>query len=165
MDAFAAGGWGSLFVAEVGASAALAGLLFVAISINLARILQLPGLPGRGLEALALLVTVLVASTLGLVPGQPPWARGAELLGVGLVAWAVLLAIHVQALRVRAGTSTGSRVVRVVVAQAAILPFPGAGLALLLQAAGGLYWLAGGIILCFVVAVIDGWVLLVEVLR
>jgi predicted membrane-bound spermidine synthase len=165
MDAYSPGAWVSLFVAEAGASAALAGLLFVAISINLARILQLPGLPGRGAEALALLVTVLVTSTLGLVPGQPALALGAELLGVGLVAWAVVLAIHVQALRVRAGPHPGARIVQVVVAQAAILPFPAAGLALLLKAAGGLYWLVGGIIACFVVAVIDGWVLLVEVLR
>ena len=165
MDAYSPGAWQSLFVAEAGASAALAGLLFVAISINLAGILQLPGLPGRGGEALALLVTVLAVSTLGLVPGQPPWALGAELLGVGLVAWALLLAIHVQALRVRASPRAGARIAGVVVAQAGILPFPAAGLTLLLQAGGGLYWLAGGIIACFVVAVVDGWVLLVEVLR
>jgi hypothetical protein len=31
--------------------------------------------------------------------------------------------------------------------------------------AGGLYWVAGGIVGCFVVAVLDGWVLLIEIQR
>ena len=41
---------------QAGASAALAGLLFVAISINLDRILNCRGLPGRAGEAIVLLV-------------------------------------------------------------------------------------------------------------
>ena len=58
MHAYSTAGWESLFVAEAGASAALAGLLFVAISINLERILQGTGLPGRAGEAIVLLVAV-----------------------------------------------------------------------------------------------------------
>jgi hypothetical protein len=58
-------GWGELFLAGAGASAALAGLLFVAMSINLERILQGAGLPGRAGEAIVLLVAVLVFSMLG----------------------------------------------------------------------------------------------------
>jgi hypothetical protein len=70
MHAYSTDGWGELFLAGAGASAALAGLLFVAISINLERILQGAGLPGRAGEAIVLLVAVLVVSMLGLVPGQ-----------------------------------------------------------------------------------------------
>ena len=50
MPAYSAAEWESLFVAEAGASAALAGLLFVALSINLERILKgtdCPAGPGR----------------------------------------------------------------------------------------------------------------------
>ena len=62
----------------------------MAISINLDRILQGTGLPGRAGEAMVLLVAVLVVSMLGLVPGQSPTMLGAELLGTGLVAWLIL---------------------------------------------------------------------------
>ncbi|HEU4397243.1 MAG TPA: hypothetical protein VFU54_05320 [Actinomycetota bacterium] len=49
MHAYTTAGWESLFVAEAGASAALAGLLFVAVSINLAKVLEHPtAQPGRG---------------------------------------------------------------------------------------------------------------------
>jgi hypothetical protein len=65
----------------------------VAISINLERILQGTGLPGRAGEAIVLLVAVLVVSTRGLVPGQSPTVLGAELLGAGLVAWLILVVI------------------------------------------------------------------------
>ena len=87
MPAYSAAEWESLFVAEAGASAALAGLLFVALSINLERILKGIGLPGRAGEAIVLLLTVLVVSTFGLVPGQSPRVLGAEVLGFGLLPW------------------------------------------------------------------------------
>ena len=62
--------WESFVVAEVGASAVLAGLVFVGLSINLDKIIADPGLPGRALEALVALTVVLVVSSLLLVPGQ-----------------------------------------------------------------------------------------------
>ena len=40
-------GWDNFFIAEVGASAALAGLIFVAVSLNLPKILSVGGLPDR----------------------------------------------------------------------------------------------------------------------
>jgi hypothetical protein len=70
MPAYSAAEWESLFVAEAGASAALAGLLFVALSINLERILKGTGLPGRAGEAIVLLLTVLVVSTFGWCPAS-----------------------------------------------------------------------------------------------
>lgn len=60
MDEIGAG-WANFFVAEVGASAALSGLVIVAISINLQRILSFPQLPGRAAEMLILLVGALLA--------------------------------------------------------------------------------------------------------
>ena len=105
MHAYATVGWEELFLAEAGASAALAGLLFVAISINLTKILEVRGLVGRAGEAIVLLVAVLVVSTLVLVPDQVRIALGSELLVTGLLAWSILVVIHVRAVRGRVGPS------------------------------------------------------------
>jgi hypothetical protein len=86
MHPYSSAEWESLFLAEAGASAALAGLLFVALSINLERILKGAGLPGRAGEAIVLLLTALVVSTWVLVLGQSPTVLGAELLGSRLFA-------------------------------------------------------------------------------
>jgi hypothetical protein len=80
----------------------------LAVSINLSRILEYPGLPGRAGEAIGLLVGVLVVSTLVLVPGQSRTALGAELLAAGLLAWSVQVGIHTQAVRRRVGPAAGS---------------------------------------------------------
>jgi len=165
MHAYSTAEWDSLFLAEAGASAALAGLLFVALSINLERILKGAGLPGRAGEAIMLLLAVLVVSTWALVPGQSSPVLGAELLGSGLVVWLIVVGIHVQAVRGHVAPSRSLLVRRIVLAQAAILPLLIGGVSLLLRAGGGLYWLVPGILLCLLVAVLDAWVLLVEILR
>jgi hypothetical protein len=165
MHAYSAAEWESLFLAEAGASAALAGLLFVALSINLDRILKGAGLPGRAGEAIMLLLAVLVVSTWALVPGQSSTVLGAELLGSGVAVWLIVVGIHVQAVRGHVAPSRSLLVRRIVLAQAAILPLLIGGVSLLLRAGGGLYWLVPGILLCLLVAVLDAWVLLVEILR
>jgi hypothetical protein len=165
MHAHTTDGWGELFLAEAGASAALAGLLFVAISINLTKILEVRGLVGRAGEAIVLLVAVLIVSTLVLVPDQPRVALGTELLVTGLLAWSILVVIHARAVRGGIGPSRPVLVARVAMAQLAVLPFLVAGVSLLLRAGGGLYWLVPGVVMCLVVAVLNAWVLLIEILR
>jgi hypothetical protein len=69
MHSYSPADWDSFLVAMVGATAALTGLLFVAVSINLDRILEgTTMLPARAAETLASLVFVLIISALGLVP-------------------------------------------------------------------------------------------------
>ena len=79
--------WHDFFVAQVGASGVLAGLVFVGVSINLEKIMSTPayGLPGRTLEALIVLLAVLTVSSVLLVPGQGTLLVGAEVLAVGVV--------------------------------------------------------------------------------
>jgi hypothetical protein len=166
MTAYTTEGWGELFLAEAGASAALGGLLFVALSINLERIVAIRSLPGAALGTIVLLVAVLMVSTFALVPEQPRWVLGSEVLVVGVVAWSILTGIWIRALQ--APIPDQPRFVpaiSVVVTQAATIPMIVAGVSLLLEAGGGLYWLVPGVTFSLVVAVVNAWVLLVEVVR
>jgi hypothetical protein len=54
-------------VASAGTPGALAGLVFVGLSITLGRILQLPGIPGRAGETILLLAAALVGTLLARV--------------------------------------------------------------------------------------------------
>ena len=112
-----------------------------------------------------LLLTVLVVSTWVLVPGQSPKVLGAELLGSGLFAWLILVAVHIRAVRGHVAPSRRLLIQRIVLANAAVLPLLVGGMSLMLRVGGGLYWLVPGVLLCLLVAVVDAWVLLVEILR
>jgi hypothetical protein len=74
--------WHELFVGVAGAAAALTGLLFVSLSINLQHILGQVWLPRRAALTLVLLFETLVIAIVGLVPGQSPTT-----LGVNCSAW------------------------------------------------------------------------------
>ena len=58
------GPWSTFFQGELGAAAALAGLLFVSMSVNQTKILELGRMADRGLEALAILFVVIIVSSL-----------------------------------------------------------------------------------------------------
>ena len=152
--------WTDFFVAEVGASAALTGLLFVAISINLAQILKFKHLPTRAFEALATLLCILFVSTFALVPGQAAFAQGLEIAGTGVVIWLIqTLALF------RTRKSGYESVVRYFFNQAPPLPFIVGGVLLALGHSSGLYWAVPGTVLCTLAGVYCAWVLLVEIQR
>jgi hypothetical protein len=162
--------WHDFFLAAAGAAAVLAGLVFVGLSINLEMIMSNPtyGLPGRALEALVLLVAVLVVTILLLVPRQGMMLAGVEVLVVGVFGWVAIVTIHLLHLRNWQSLGASLRwnfVGRVVLGQVATLPIVAAGVAVLNWGFGGLYLLAAGVILSFLVAVAEAWVLLVEIHR
>ena len=162
--------WHDFFLAVAGAAAVLAGLVFVGVSINLDTIMSNPGygLAGRALEALVLLVAVLIVTILLLVPDQGMVLAGAEVLAVGVVDWAVVVIIQLLVLRNWRSLDPSFRwhlVPRVVLCQVSTLPIVAAGVGVMGWGAGGLYWLVVGVVLSFLVAVLDAWVLLVEIHR
>jgi modulator of FtsH protease len=162
--------WHDFFLATAGAAAVLAGLVFVGVSINLEMIVAKPiyGLTGRALEALVFLMAVLIVTILLLVPGQGMVLAGVEVLAVGIAEWAAIVAIQLQQLRNVRSLEPALRrnfKARVVLGQVATLPMVAAGVAVLSWGVGGLYLLVAGVLLSFLVAVEEAWVLLVEIHR
>jgi hypothetical protein len=160
------GEWADFFAAQVGAAAALTGLVIVGISINITRILSDPGLPGRAAETLIAPAGVLVASTFALVPHQPDWILGLELALTGLVMWAIPTGIHIVALRAGGGRiGPAGGLARISLALFSSWPFMICGVLLLLHVNGALYWSVPGVVVSLIATVINAWVLLIEILR
>jgi modulator of FtsH protease len=163
MEAVAAE-WSDLFVAAAGASAALAGLVFVAVSINIEPIVASPGLPDRALMTLILLLGVLIVSLFGLIPGQTAEGLGLELL-VQSAIWTVAIGwFAVRSLPARP-IPAGWYAARLVPPLFGTVPYVVGSILLLSGSSSGLDWVFAGIIGALVAAVMNAWVLLVEILR
>ncbi len=157
--------WSDLAVAGAGAAAALTGLLFVAVSINLTRILEFSYLPERAMETLSLLLGLLVVPLLMLTPGQPRALLGTEIAVTG----AVLVGICTVIARKSAGPRTSLPLGRVL-APLLLLLLPAAcfvvsGISLAVGTGGGLYWATAGMVMGFASAALNAWVFLVEIQR
>ena len=157
--------WNDFFTAEVAASAALAGLVFVGISINLTRIITFPRLPSRALLSLIVLMAILVVSSLLLVPGQSLAFVGGEVLIVGLCTWVAALGLDRDVFRKTEVAYRRAYLFNIALSQCALLPYIIAGLSILIFGVGGFYWLVPAVIFSFLKAVLDAWVLLVEINR
>ncbi len=156
-------GWSNFLSAETGAAATLAGLIFVAVSINLGKILDYPGVPGRAAEALALLIGVLLVCTFGLAPNQSEKLLGSEFLAVGGVLWLMTVSFHVGELRRKHPWWWLAS--RSLLCQGATLSFCIAGILVIMGHADGMYWLIPGCVFSFVASITSAWVLLIEILR
>jgi len=157
--------WTNFFQSAVGAAATLCGMLVVAISINLNRILANPRLPGRAAEALVPLTGVLVISMLALIPLQPAWLFGVESFGAGVLMGAWRLFARGEPAGEPSPISTRLRLTHLVLRLAQSLPFVAAGLLMVLNVSGGLYWIVPGVIFSLVAGILNTWVLLIEILR
>jgi modulator of FtsH protease len=106
---------------------------------------------------------VVVFSLLALAPGQAPATLGIEMLALALPLGLASYLLIGRALRAR--DLSAHRDLRQLVAAAGTLPFAVAGVSLIAESGGGLYWLLAGTVLALIGAVLNAWVLLVEILR
>lgn len=160
----ALGEWSDFNVAMAGASAALAGLVIVAASVNIDKIIGAGTLTARLGAAIAALVLALVASALGLVPRLDLTWYGIILLVCAVAAG--MFAAH--AMRVLLRDTDPEQRGRGTKAVLGFLPVAGylaAGVALIAGSPVGLVLTAVGCLLAVVAAIVMSWVVLVEVLR
>jgi modulator of FtsH protease len=161
--------WHDLFLCAGGAAAALSGLIFVGLSVNIRTVLELDAregqnfMTGRALEALVALLIVLIVSIAGLTP-----AIDRDLLAALLILNAAASGVSptraVYASRGRSAVPVAT-FLRLLVAAALTLTLLTAGATLAAGHGGGLYWIPVAFVLAVMVAAVNAWVLLVEVLR
>jgi hypothetical protein len=158
--------WADFFAAQVGSSAALAGLIFVGVSLNLGKILSAPFLPRRAFLALALLIGIVVVASLMMIPGQTRVVVAVEVFAVGMLAWVGGSFVEIRGWRHAAdGGSRTTYVANALLLQFATVPYLVAAVLVFAGDDTGLYWLAAAVILSTIKAVADAWVLLVEINR
>jgi hypothetical protein len=158
--------WSNFFLGELGAAAALAGLLFVAVSVNQARILSLGRMADRGLEALAMLLLVIIVASLPLIPGQLPRVLGAEVLVLGAATLLGLFPVQRGYNREMAPQHRRRSGRMIIINRIAVLMVAIAGAALVWRGdLEGLYLLPVGILMIFTAVGINAWVLLIEINR
>lgn len=149
---------------QAGVAATLAGLIFVAVSLNLEKILAY-GVVGRAAEAMVLLAGVLLIASVALAPGQSDRILGEELLAISAPLWLVPVVIQCVHLRRRGRHNWWWLAMRFAICQLATVPFLICGVWLLNGAPGALYWLIPGCAFSMVGGLTSVWVLLIEILR
>lgn len=152
-------------VAMVSATAALAGLVIVAASVNIGEIVKAPALTARLGSGIAGLVLALVVSAVGLAPGSGSVLHGvAALIAAGAASGFAFAAAR----RILAERDPRNRMRAVKGALGFVAPVA--------YAVGGIQMVLGevdaaaaafavGALLSVVVALLISWIVLVEVLR
>ncbi|MEU6173228.1 hypothetical protein ABZ832_15040 [Streptantibioticus parmotrematis] len=169
MTGYATTGWTEMFLCAGGAAAALSGLIFVGLSVNIRTVLEMErregrnSMTGRALEALVALLIVLLVSIVALTPALSRGVLAAFIL-VNAAGSAISPCRAVYGSR-GVSAPTAVKLMRLIPAGALTLALLAAGTSLAAGHGGGLYWLPAAFVLAVTVAAVNAWVILVEVLR
>jgi hypothetical protein len=138
-----------------GASGALTGLLFVAVSLNASQIGEHEGLRASAAQTLVLFITPLTMAAALLTPRQPSWVAGTELIAIGAVASWILLTLKrgLADDELRLLSLFDRRATNVLV----MLLFVASGVALICGANAGLYLLLPAALVAFISGVLNAW--------
>jgi hypothetical protein len=153
--------WTVFLSVAAGVAATLTGLIFVAVSINLSRILEVPRIANRAAESILQMFGALLISMCALVPGLSSLVLGVEVALIGLMLWMLVTILQYRSF----AREFPRPFISIALAQIATILFCFAGISMATGTLGGLYWLAPGIILSMTAGVSNAWVLLVEILR
>jgi hypothetical protein len=153
--------WAGFAEMTGGASGALTGLLFVAVSLNADRIGHHRGLRVSAVQTLVLFLAPLVVAAALLTPDQPDWVLGAELIATGLITSWVLLALR----RVKQSLSDDDQRIIAIFNRRAVnvtimLLLTASGIVLACGVSAGLYPLLPVSLLALVSGVLNAWYVL-----
>ena len=156
------GAWQPFFETVVPAAAALLGLMFVAASVRISVVTDSPRHRARAREALGQLLVLVVLGVLVLVPGQKRVTLGAELLVYGVIVAGITARLQTNTLRRVRPEQRRRWLLRDITYDLGVVSICLAGLGLVLQSLGGLYWLVLTTLVFFVWASLQAWYLLIE---
>jgi hypothetical protein len=162
MTAYDVAAWTDFANTVAGGAAALAGLLFVGLSLNLSDVLKYPGVPARAAATLGVTVAILLTAIFVATPGQDPRALAAE---IGVLGLATAVGVIVGLRQQRSGEHPVRAVTSMLLLGVPALLLIAAAVSLWLQCGGGLYWVTAAVATGFVSATANAWVLLVEIRR
>ena len=158
-------GWNDLFAATAGASATLAGLMFVGLSINLDKLVKMPGVLLRAAASLALLTSMLGLSILLLIPDQSVRNAGIEVLGVAIASACIVGILSFRSIRSTHPQYRGNAIALTGLRLFALAPLTASGVLMIADHANGTDLLVPGMLMTFIVTIVDAWVILVEIAR
>lgn len=151
--------WHDYFITVGGGSAALTGLVFVAMTLHLEEIRGDPVHRHRARTILTGLTAVFIRCALVLMGGQNGQAVAVELIGVLVVVEVILY----TSIRQAAGSADQGVVLRTVGSFACLLTEQAGALILFFGHAAGLYLVGIGMMSSFIFMVSGAWLLLVGV--
>jgi hypothetical protein len=159
---YRADSWQALYTAVAGATAALTGLLFIALSLNLHAIIKVPTHRARARETLGATLSLLVLSLLMLIPGQDRCVLGSELIAGSLVLVLVAVKFHRRTLRRMVAGRRVRWALRLAVLHLGTVPMLVAGISLTVGQFGGLFWLVPTILIYMLWSLNNAWLLVVQ---
>jgi hypothetical protein len=156
--------WSNFFILVGTGSATLAGLVFVALTINLRGVAKDATHRFRAINMLAGFTSVFVISALALMGHQPYLALGVEWLIVSVLAGAINTNGFVQAYRLHSSLYALS-LVRIIGGSACYLGQIVGSLLLIFGIATGIYVAAIAVIVTFVYLISGAWLLILGTLQ
>jgi hypothetical protein len=155
-------GWSDFTVVTGGASAALVGLLFVAVTLRIDAIARAPDLRSRAAQTLTLFAVALTVAIVLTVPAQPDWALGAELVAVALLGGTVMLVLNSRAERVSHTDPIASLLDRFGPNATTIVLIGAAGILVATRVDWGIYLLVPAELAALIGGVLSAWLFLTK---
>ena len=161
--AYRADAWQALYTAVAGAAAALTGLLFIALSLNLRTIVKIPMYRARARETLGGLLCLLVLSVILLIPGQERHVLGVELIVASVIMLLSGVRLQIQTLGKLPSHRRMRWLLRLVLINTGSTTILIAGISLIVGQFGGLLWLMPTILIYLLWSLNNAWLLVVQV--